>query len=161
MARLLRQTTRFAVLGGAGAALAYFLDPRNGAGRRARAKDQLGAKVRRTGQEAQQKASYVSEKAEGVTRSVTEPGGSPPADGDKTLADKVKSEVLGGAEFEGHQVVVDAVDGVVTLRGEVQRPEQISDLEAAVRKVAGVREVENFVHLPATPAPNKQDSLDK
>ena len=160
MARFLRKTTRIALVSGAGAALVYFLDPRNGRGRRARAKDQLDAKLRRTGQEAQQKASYVAGKAEGVAQSVTEPGGTPPADGDKTLADKVKSEVLGGSEFEGHQVVVDAVDGVVTLRGELQRPEQINDLEAAVRKVAGVHEVENFVHLPATPAPNKQDSLD-
>lgn len=161
MARLLRKTTRIALLGGAGAALVYFLDPRNGRGRRARAKDQLGAKLRRTGEEVQQTASHLGNKVDGVARSVTQPGGTPPADDHKTLADKVKSEVLGGADFEGHQVVVDAVDGVVTLRGEVQSPEQINDLEAAVRKVAGVREVENFLHLPATPAPNKQDSLDK
>ena len=159
MARILRKTTRIGLIAAAGAALVYFLDPRNGRGRRTRAKDQLRAKLRRTGQQVQQKASYVGGKVGGVAHTVTQPGDRAPAD-DKTLVDKIKSEVLGGADFEGHQVVVDAADGVVALRGELQRPEQIEDLEAAVRKVPGVREVENFLHLPATPAPNKQDSLD-
>ncbi len=159
MGRFLHKSRRILMLVSGVAALAYFLDPRNGRGRRTRAKDQLGAQLRRTGKQVQQKGSYVGGKVEGVAHTVTQPGGRAPAD-DKTLADKIKSEVLGGADFEGHQVVVDAADGAVALRGEVQRPEQIKDLEAAVRKVPGVREVENFVHLPATPAPNKQDSLD-
>ncbi len=158
MGRFLRKSRRLLMLVTGVTALAYFLDPRSGRARRARAKDQLGAKLRRTRREAEQKVSYMGGKVEGVVHTVTRPGGEAPED-DKTLVDKVKSEVLGGAEFEGHQVVVDAADGVVALRGEVKRPEQVKELEAAVRKVAGVRDVENFVHLPATPAPNKQDSL--
>ena len=39
------------------------------------------------------------------------------------------------------------------LRGQVDRPELIHDLEEAVRKVPGVRGVENLLHLPGTPAP--------
>ena len=159
MRGFLKKTTRLLLWGAAVAVLVYFLDPRSGRGRRARTKDQLLARTRRTTRQAQEKVSYAGDRLEGVAHSVIQSDGEAPDD-DKTLADKVKSEVLGGSEFEGHQVVVDAVDGVVTLRGELQRPEQINDLEAAVRKVAGVHEVENFVHLPATPAPNKQDSLD-
>lgn len=158
MGRFLRKSTRVLMLVSGVGALAYFLDPRSGRVRRAKAKDQAAAKLRRTRREAQQKASYLGGKVEGVVHTVTKPGDQPPQD-DKTLVDKIKSEVLGGAEFEGHQVVVDAADGVVALRGEVKRPEQVKELEAAVRKVPGVRDVENFVHLPATPPPNKQDSL--
>ncbi|MDP8991640.1 MAG: BON domain-containing protein [Actinomycetota bacterium] len=158
MVRFVKKVTRLSFLAGLGAAVFYFLDPRSGRGRRARAKDQLVAKARRKGQEVQQKASYVGGKLEGVAQSVRQPGGEAPAD-DKALADKVKSEVLGGQRFEGHQVVVDAADGVVALRGEVQTSEQIDELEGAVRKVAGVRDVENYVHVPGEPAPNKQDSL--
>ena len=155
MARVLKKTTRLLLLGGVVGAVAYFCDPRNGRGRRSQAKDQLMARTRRVGDQAQKKASYAQGKAEGVIQSG---GGEPPAD-DKALADKIKSEILGGEEYAGHQVVVDAADGVVALRGEMARTEQINDLEAAVRKVPGVREVENYVHLPGTPAPNKQDSL--
>ncbi len=158
MVRLLRRTGRFALWGSAGALLAYLFDPQSGRGRRNKMKDQLQAKVRRTGERIDKKGRYIEGKLEGAAHTVTSSGGTPPAD-DKALADKIKSEILGGEEFAGHQVLVDAADGVVALRGELKRPEQIKDLEAAVRKVPGVRDVENLVHLPGTPAPNKQDSL--
>jgi hypothetical protein len=158
MARLFRRTLRVAVLGSVGAAAAYFLDPQNGGGRRSRAKDQLVAKVRRTGDQIDRKGRYVEGKVEGAVHTVTEPGATPPAD-DKVLADKIKSEILGGDDFAGHLVLVDAADGVVALRGEMPQEEQIRELEDRVRKVPGVRDVENLVHLPGTPAPNKQDSL--
>jgi osmotically-inducible protein OsmY len=43
-------------------------------------------------------------------------------------------------------------DGVVVLRGEVQRPEQMAGIEARVRSIPGVRDVENLLHQPGTPA---------
>jgi hypothetical protein len=55
-------------------------------------------------------------------------------------------------------VNIAAQDGVVVLRGQVERPDQIESLEARVRKVHGVRDVENLLHLPDTPAPNKADA---
>ena len=36
--------------------------------------------------------------------------------------------------------------------------QQIGAIEAAVRKVVGVKEVENLLHTPGTPAPNKAES---
>ena len=158
MARLFKRVLRLGMLASAGALLAYFLDPQAGRGRRNRTKDQLGAKVRRAKDQAQKKGRYFEGKVEGVARTVTQPRGEPPAD-DKALADRVKSELLGGERFAGHQVLVDAVDGVVALRGEMPQPELIDELEAEVRKLPGVKDVENLLHLPGTPPPNKAESL--
>ena len=46
------------------------------------------------------------------------------------------------------QVDVNAEDGVVFLRGEVESPDLVAELEKATRKVHGVREVENLLHTP-------------
>lgn len=72
---------------------------------------------------------------------------------DVTLAHRVESMVFRNADFPKGQISVNAEDGEVFLRGQVERPELIRDLETAVRKVPGVREVENLLHLPGTPAP--------
>ena len=41
---------------------------------------------------------------------------------------------------------------MIVLRGQLERPEQTNAVEAAVRRVPGVRDVENLLHLPGTPA---------
>jgi osmotically-inducible protein OsmY len=51
---------------------------------------------------------------------------------------------------------VNAQDGVIQLRGEVQTPDQIRDLETKTRKVSGVRDVENLLHVQGQPAPMHQ-----
>jgi osmotically-inducible protein OsmY len=157
--RFLKKVTRLSFWGAAIGAVVYFFDPRSGRGRRTRTKDQVQAKLRRTAQQAEQTASHVGNKAEGVARTVASPTGQAPDD-DKTLVDKIKSEVLGGTDFAGHDVVVDAVDGVVTLRGQVERPEHIEELTSAVQKVPGVNQVENYLHLPGESPPNKEESLE-
>jgi BON domain len=50
------------------------------------------------------------------------------------------------------------VDGVVWLRGEVKRPEQVRRLEQKARSVPEVRGVENLLHLVKTPAPTRADT---
>ncbi|MDP8974965.1 MAG: BON domain-containing protein [Actinomycetota bacterium] len=153
-----KKLTRLSLFGAAAGAAVYFLDPRSGRGRRARAKDQVQAKLHRTADQAASTATHVENKFQGVTSSVRQPGGEAPED-DKTLVDKIKSEVLGGSEYAGHDVVVEAANGLVTLRGQLERPEQMDKLQTAVSAVPGVRQVENYLHLPGSPAPNKQDSL--
>ena len=69
---------------------------------------------------------------------------------DVTLARKVESEVLGGNAAVKGSVVVNARDGVVELRGEVERPEDVEALGAAAEKVAGVRDVNNLLHTPGS-----------
>jgi len=53
------------------------------------------------------------------------------------------------------QINVNAENGVVVLRGQVEESELIRDLEAKTRKVQGVREVENLLHTPGTPVPTQ------
>ena len=78
---------------------------------------------------------------------------------DVTLARKVESELFQGRDIPKDNVVISVEEGVVVLRGQVPHPEDIRELDAAVRKIAGVEEVRNLLHLPKTPAPNKASSL--
>jgi osmotically-inducible protein OsmY len=50
---------------------------------------------------------------------------------------------------------VNAENGKIVLRGEVEKPELIQDLEKKTKKVQGVTEVENLLHTPGSPAPTK------
>jgi osmotically-inducible protein OsmY len=70
-----------------------------------------------------------------------------------TLAHKVESELYRRARVPKGQISINAEDGVVFLRGVIDRQEDIERIGAAARQIAGVREVENLIHLPGTPAP--------
>jgi osmotically-inducible protein OsmY len=66
---------------------------------------------------------------------------------DATLVDRVKSEVFRDARFKG-SVNVAAEYGRILLHGELEQPELIDELVAAVRSVDGVRDVESRLHTP-------------
>lgn len=72
---------------------------------------------------------------------------------DATLAQKVQTEIFRAVDSPKGTVDVNVANGVVQLRGEVERPELIDDLARRVRNIQGVRNVESFLHLPHTPAP--------
>jgi osmotically-inducible protein OsmY len=72
-----------------------------------------------------------------------------------TLARKVETEIFRDAEVPKGQINVNAENGKVVLRGEVEKPALIKDLEKRTQKVQGVREVENLLHVHGTPAPSK------
>jgi osmotically-inducible protein OsmY len=72
-----------------------------------------------------------------------------------TLARKVETEIFRDAEVPKGQINVNAENGKVVLRGEVEKPALIKDLEERTRKVQGVREVENLLHTPGSAAPAK------
>jgi hypothetical protein len=92
--------------------------------------------------------------AYGVTRKVRHRKEEPkPQPDDVTLARKVETEIFRSADVPKGKINVNAVDGVVELRGEADRPEMIRDLEDQVRNIPGVRDVRNMLHLPETPAP--------
>jgi osmotically-inducible protein OsmY len=75
---------------------------------------------------------------------------------DVTLARKVETEIFRPEDAPKGSVNVNVEGGIVYLRGEVERPELIDDLVEKARNVQGVREVENLLHLPGTPAPTKE-----
>lgn len=77
---------------------------------------------------------------------------------DVTLTRKVETKLFRGANAPKSTVNVNVVDGVVWLRGEVKRPEQVRELERKARSVPEVRGVENLLHLRKTPAPTRADT---
>jgi osmotically-inducible protein OsmY len=141
-----------AVIGAAlGAAGMYLFDPHQGRSRRAKLQQQIAAMRRRASRQAERKAEYARGQAEGLRHVATESA----PENDSVLTTKVESEVLTRRRFPKGRISVNAVDGVVELRGTCDTQDQINELEAEVRKVTGVLDVHNFLHLPGTPAPNK------
>jgi osmotically-inducible protein OsmY len=143
---------RFAAIG---AALVYFFDPQQGARRRAMARDQFLAFFRRRGREAARLGRAASSEAYGLKQKATHLREEPKDFDDQTLKAKIESEVFRPADAPKGDVNVNVENGVVYLRGEVERPELINDLESRARSVQGVRDVENLLHLPGTEAPMK------
>ncbi|MGH2698535.1 MAG: BON domain-containing protein [Actinomycetota bacterium] len=153
-----KRTGRKLILTGGAVALgAYLFDPRLGRTRRAKLKDQITGVVRRGTREAQRRAEYARGQAQGL-RHVGKTD-SPP-ENDPALTAKVESEVLSRWKYPKGQISINSVAGVVELRGVCESEDQIDDLEQEVRKVTGVVDVHNYLHLPGTPAPNKEDVLE-
>lgn len=146
---------KYLVVGGAVAAVAYFFDPRMGRTRRKRLQDQLAGKARRGAREVERRAEYTRGQIESL-KNVGTGDSAPPSDA--ALTAKVESEVLSRWNYPKGFIVVNSADGIVELRGTCETTEQINELEAQVRKVTGVLDVHNYLHLPNTPAPNKQDA---
>ena len=70
---------------------------------------------------------------------------------DVTLARKVESEIFRPPDAPKDSVSVNVQHGVVELRGEVKRPEDVKALGAAAQRVDGVKEVHNLLHTPGSP----------
>jgi BON domain len=77
---------------------------------------------------------------------------------DATIARKVESTIFRGIDVDKGKVDVNVAERVVWLRGEVQTPDLINELEDRARRVAEVRRVENLLHLPETPAPGRTET---
>jgi osmotically-inducible protein OsmY len=139
-----------------GAAIAYLFDPQNGRRRRALLRDRSAAMARQSGRKTAHAGRAVAAEAHGATQKVQHLREEPKEYDDATLAQKVQSEIFRDADAPKGQVDVNAEDGIVVLRGEVERPELIEELVERARKVQGVREVQNLLHLPGSPAPTNQ-----
>ena len=139
---------------GLGALIVYFFDPNNGHRRRALARDRIPALFRRSSERVEQASSAVTAEATAVGQKVErDKEAEKPQPDDVTLARKVETEIFRDDEVSKGQINVDAEDGKVVLRGEVEKPAMIKDLEKRTRKVQGVREVENLLHTPGSAAP--------
>lgn len=145
-----------------GAVVQYLLDPASGRTRRARLSDKVGAALRRPAKKAAdqagKKGQLARDKTVGTVRGAL--SGEEPPPNDQTLADKIRSEVLGRAEFNDYTILVDCADGNVTLRGHVRTPEEIKAVEDAVGEITGVRDITNLVHLRGTDAANIQEPME-
>jgi hypothetical protein len=143
-------------LAGAGAAAAYFLDPASGRRRRHESRDRSARLARRTGHRASRFARHTSSEIVGRGKRAlhTAQRNVPDLD-DTTLAHKVETILFRDRDVPKGQINVNAENGVVFLRGQVERPELVEGLEARVRKVRGVRGVTNLLHVPGSPPPSR------
>jgi osmotically-inducible protein OsmY len=78
---------------------------------------------------------------------------------DTTLSHKIESEVMSRADVPKGKIAVNVEDGVASLRGEVDSPEQMTSIAQDVLGVPGVIGVENYLHLPGEPPPNKARAM--
>jgi osmotically-inducible protein OsmY len=151
-----RSIKSFPLFAAVGAGLAYFFDPQSGKRRRKMTLDRTAGFFRHGGRRAERAGRTVASEAYGLKQKATHRREeAKPEPDDTTLARKVESEIFRAADVPKGQINVNAENGVVVLRGEVEQPELIKDLEKKTRKVQGVREVENLLHTPGTPAPTK------
>jgi osmotically-inducible protein OsmY len=142
---------------GIGAALTYFFDPQQGRGRRAQARDRVTGFFRRRVRQTERLGRAASAQAEGLVQKAKHLEEEPkPQPDDVTLTRKVETEIFRDADVPKGQINVNAENGKIYLRGEVGQPELIKDLEERTRKVQGVQDVENLLHLPGTKAPTKK-----
>jgi len=149
-----RRRLFFALLLGvaAGYVAAYFGDRERGRARRAEITRQLDSVRLEATRAAQRTATVAGDRAAGIKSRIGGPDNTDPDD--LTLLDRVESQVFADPNIPKGQINVMVVDGKAVLRGQVEEP-QIGAIEAAVRKVVGVRDVENLLHTAGTPAPNK------
>jgi osmotically-inducible protein OsmY len=137
----------------AGAALEFFLDPRNGKRRRHLVRDRTTAAFRRRARKVERHAHYEAGKVVGLAHAITHHQHAPPELDDVGLVHKVESELFRDRTIPKGPISINADRGIVVLRGQIVDAQQISRIEREVRRIAGVRDVENLLHLPGVPAP--------
>jgi len=130
-----------------GAALSYFFDPDNGRRRRKLAADRLASLGRRHGKTVIKQAAA---RKQAMTQKAAHRSEEPkPQPDDVTLARKVETEIFREPDVPKGKINVNAENGKIVLRGEVDSPELIEDLVSKARNVQGVQEVESLLHTPA------------
>jgi BON domain len=135
-----------------GATATFFGDPQSGARRRALARDRTGGAIRRLVRRSAHGTRIAGAHGIGWSKRVRHLREQPKEYDDATLSQKVQSEIFRPADAPKGSVDVNVANGIVQLRGEVERPELIDDLVQKVRRIQGVRDVESFLHLPPAPA---------
>lgn len=145
----------------AGAAFTYMFDPARGKGRRAKLRDMAIGRTRGTVRRAGRLGRRVGSTTYGMGQRIRHRSPADPFPDDATLAQKVRSEILGwGREYTTATILVNAENGVVVLRGLVDRPDQIEKLEREVRHLPGVVDVENMVHVKGSMPTNKMEAVE-
>jgi osmotically-inducible protein OsmY len=139
-----------------GIAIAYFLDSSAGKRRRHTVRDRARSLGRHGVRRAHKLARHTRSDTYGLGQRLLHrlPGPAPDLD-DATLAHKVESVLFRDRDVPKGEINVNAENGVVFLRGQVERPELAETLETRVLKVRGVRGVENLLHTPGTQPPHR------
>jgi hypothetical protein len=136
-----------------GAALEFFFDPRSGRRRRNLARDRTRGAIRRRKRRIERHAHYEAGKVVGLAHAVAHRDHGAADLDDVGLVRKVESELFRDRTVPKGQISINADRGIVVLRGQVDDESQIHRIEHATRHIAGVRDVDNLLHRPGTPAP--------
>jgi len=139
-----------------GSFLMYLFDPQLGHGRRAHARDWTLARGRRLMRRGTRAQRYAMSTVTGKAQAFSHRADAKPQPDDITLARTVESIIFRDGAVPKGQIDVNAVDGVVTLRGEVPAQSMLDHLVARTREVHGVVRVESLLHLPGQDAPMHQ-----
>jgi hypothetical protein len=153
----LRTWVRPIVLVGTGWGAAYFGDPVHGRGRRTQLRDQALARVRRLRRRATRKAEYLEHRMEGVKAELHGAGRPHPAD-DRAVAEEIRRRIK-ACPFPTSDVTIEFVEGVATLRGQLQHPEEVRTVRKAAQGAPGVNRVVSYLHLPGALPPNKAEAI--
>ena len=138
----------------AGAAAIYLFDPQQGRRRRALLGDRLGAVGRRGSRRLDRLTRYARSSASSRRMRLPREFAIDEYVDDVTLTDRIESQVFRDQDLPKGELNIDTVDGVVMIRGQVERPETINEIVARTWRVEGVKDVRNLMHLPGTPAPH-------
>jgi len=149
----------------AGGLAMFYMDPQEGRRRRALVRDRfahLGHLLTRdVPRRVERRGRFMRGVAKGVTHEAAElvhiDGGHAGFVDDETLVARVRSEVLRNRHFKAGEIHIDAYEGCVTLRGQVDERD-MHELIDGTKRVEGVREVRSFLHTPGTPPPNKAEA---
>lgn len=140
-----------------GACGAYYLDPDRGRARRAQLGEQVASARKRRQRQVEADARYRDGQLRGEAAVAAGAGVFAPED-DIDISQAIHA-ALTHLEIRTNDVKVDVVDGVATLRGQVDTADDINEVRRRAATVTGVVEVHSFLHTPGTPAPNKAASL--
>ena len=143
----------------AGAALMYFLDVERGRRRRNMLRDRVMARMRRLGRVMTGTWRAAAAETSGVSHRIVHlvPKQTDVPD-DETLCQRVESQLYRDRHIPKGHLNINCEHGMVILRGELDSPMDITQLEERVRRIHGVRGVQNLLHTRGTPAPNKARS---
>jgi BON domain len=130
----------------AGAFVAYMLDPEQGNRRRNVAAQRAANFARRGARELGKASRYMGNTLAGKREMLMRGGRSNELLDDATLAHKVESVLFRDPHMPKGNINVNSEHGVVVLRGEVQTPEEIREIERRVRDIEGVQEVRSMLH---------------
>lgn len=141
----------------AGAAVAYLFDPERGQLHRRAVREQTTGALRRSSRHLAQEGRATAHQALGRSRGalhrLRQSPVREPLD-DAGLAHKVESVLFRDRHVPKGKISINAENGTVFLRGEVDSAELIDDVMTSVRKIEGVEVAVNLLHLPGTPAPH-------
>jgi BON domain len=136
-----------------GIALEFFFDPRSGKRRRSLVRDRARGAVRRRRRRIERQAHYEAGKVVGLAHAIAHRDHGTKDLDDVGLVRKVESELFRDRTLPKGQISINADRGIVVLRGQLDDEDEIHRIERATRKIAGVRDVENLLHMPGVAAP--------